>query len=104
MPRVGLAYSPGKSGKTSIRAGFGINYDVLYDNLGLLSLPPEITTTVDVTGESGQGFLAGGGIAPNASRGASDSGRASGRNRRLHPEPDAAEIAAMEPRHSARVR
>jgi hypothetical protein len=67
MPRLGLAYSPGKSGKTSIRAGFGINYDVLYDNQGLLSLPPELSTTVDVTGQSGQGFLAGGGIAPNAS-------------------------------------
>jgi hypothetical protein len=67
MPRIGLAYSPGKSGKTSIRAGFGTNYDVLYDNQGLLSLPPELTTTVDVTGFAQQGFLAGGGIAPNAS-------------------------------------
>jgi len=37
MPRIGLAYTPGTSGKTSIRAGFGINYDVLYDNLGLLT-------------------------------------------------------------------
>lgn len=67
MPRIGLAYSPGKSGKTSIRAGWGINYDVLYDNQGILSLPPELTTTVDVTGLAQQGFLAHGGIAPNAS-------------------------------------
>lgn len=67
MPRIGLAYSPGKSGKTSIRAGFGIGYDVAYDNQGLLSLPPELTTTVDVTGLAQQGFLAHGGIAPNAS-------------------------------------
>jgi Carboxypeptidase regulatory-like domain len=67
MPRIGLAYSPGKSGNTSIRAGFGINYDVRYDNQGILSLPPELTTTVDVTGLNQQGFLAGGGIAPNAS-------------------------------------
>ena len=66
MPRVGLAYSPGKSGKTSIRAGFGVSYDVLYDNQGLLSLPPELTTTVDVTGQNQGGFLANGGIAPNA--------------------------------------
>jgi hypothetical protein len=66
MPRVGLAYSPGKSGNTSIRAGFGISYDVGYDNQGILSLPPELTTTVDVTGLAQQGFLAGGGIAPNA--------------------------------------
>ena len=40
MPRIGIAYSPGTSGKTSIRAGFGMFYDVLYDNQGLLTLPP----------------------------------------------------------------
>ena len=67
MPRVGIAYSPGTSGRTSIRAGFGITYDVLYDNLGTLSLPPQLSTTVDVTGQSGTGFLAGGGILPNTS-------------------------------------
>ena len=71
-PRIGIAYSPGTSGKTSIRAGFGINYDVLFDNLGLLSLPPELSTTVDVTGcttpatclngQPGTNFLATGGI------------------------------------------
>jgi hypothetical protein len=67
MPRVGLAYSPGNSGKTSIRAGFGRSFDVLVDNFGLLTLPPQDTTTVDVTGNAGQGFMAGGGIPPNAS-------------------------------------
>jgi hypothetical protein len=66
MPRVGVAYSPGKSGKTSVRAGFGISYDVLYDNLGTLSLPPQLSTTVDVTGQNATGFLAGGGIPANA--------------------------------------
>ena len=50
MPRVGLAYSPGTSGKTSIRAGFGRSFDVLVDNFGLLTLPPQDNTTVDVTG------------------------------------------------------
>ena len=64
MPRVGFAYSPGKSGATSIRGGFGINYDVLYDDLGILSKAPEFETTVDVTGLNQSGFLAGGGILP----------------------------------------
>ena len=69
MPRIGLAYSPGESGRTSIRAGFGINYDVLYDNLGLLSLPPQDTVTVDEGGENGTNFLKNGGIAPNTAGG-----------------------------------
>jgi hypothetical protein len=67
MPRIGLAYSPGTSGTTSIRAGFGVTYDVLYDNLGILSLPPQLSTTVDVTGLNATGFLANGGIPPTAS-------------------------------------
>jgi hypothetical protein len=65
MPRIGFAYSPGTSGKTSIRAGFGINYDVLFDNLGLLTLPPELSTTQDVTESGGSNFLASGGLPPN---------------------------------------
>ncbi|HEX4229142.1 MAG TPA: carboxypeptidase regulatory-like domain-containing protein [Bryobacteraceae bacterium] len=64
MPRIGIAYSPGTSGKTSIRAGFGINYDVLFDNLGVLSLPPQLSTTQDVTGNGGSNFLANGGLPP----------------------------------------
>ncbi len=67
MPRVGLAYSPGTSGKTSIRAGFGRSFDVLVDNFGLLTVPPQFSTTIDVTGADAGGFLAGGGIAANAS-------------------------------------
>ncbi len=73
-PRIGIAYTPGKNGNTSIRAGFGISYDVLYDNIGILSLPPQLSTTVDTdplgspTG-SGPNFLKNGGIPPNASVG-----------------------------------
>ena len=72
-PRIGLAYSPGTSGKTSIRAGFGIAYDILYDNLGILSGPPELSSTYDcgagydctpANPRYANGFLAGGGI-PN---------------------------------------
>jgi hypothetical protein len=46
-PRISLAYSPGSSATTSVRAGFGISYDVLYDNIGILSLPPQLSGTVD---------------------------------------------------------
>jgi Carboxypeptidase regulatory-like domain len=69
MPRIGVAYSPGQSGKTSIRAGFGMFYDVLYDNQGLLTLPPEFNHTIDEGGENKTGFLAGGAIPPSANTG-----------------------------------
>ena len=62
-PRIGIAWSPGNSGRTSIRAGFGMAYDQIYDNLGILSLPPQFNTTVDVTGNE-VNFLANGGIPP----------------------------------------
>src|SRR6185312_3284011 len=69
-PRVGFAYSPGNSGTTSIRGGFGMSYDILFDNLGILSMPPQFSQTVDracATAESYEcpsGFLKNGGIAP----------------------------------------
>lgn len=69
QPRVGIAWSPGKTGTTSIRAGFGINYDQLFDNLGILSAAPQFQQTVDVGGNAGGSFLAKGGISPNASAG-----------------------------------
>lgn len=68
-PRIGLAYSPGSSGNTSIRAGFGMAYDVLFDNIGVLSLPPELSATADCSTNpspcAATGFLASGGISPN---------------------------------------
>ncbi|MFL6354344.1 MAG: TonB-dependent receptor domain-containing protein [Bryobacteraceae bacterium] len=67
MPRIGIAYSPGTSGRTSFRAGFGITYDIIYNNLGTLSLPPQLSTTADVTGLDATGFLATGGIPPGTS-------------------------------------
>ena len=63
-PRIGIAYSPGASGNTSIRAGFGLAYDVIFDNVGILSLPPQFSTTVDAPDVPN--FLKNGGITPNA--------------------------------------
>jgi hypothetical protein len=65
VPRFGLNYAPNDS--TSIRAGFGMAVDVLYDNLGILSSPPEYSSTNDV-GNVGQAqpgdpnFLKNGGL------------------------------------------
>jgi hypothetical protein len=69
-PRLGIAYSPGNSGRTSIRAGFGLAYDVLYDNIGILDSPPQLKTTVDVTNsgnplDGAPNFLSSGGILPS---------------------------------------
>jgi len=66
-PRVGLAWSPGRSGNTSVRAGFGMAYDVLYDNIGQLAKPPQLNQTYDCPGSPtcpASAFLAGGGIPP----------------------------------------
>jgi hypothetical protein len=46
-PKVGIAYSPGTSGNTSIRAGFGMAYDVIFDNVGSTAYPPQISSTID---------------------------------------------------------
>ncbi len=69
-PRIGFAYTPGDSGKTSIRGGAGIAYDVLFDNLGLLSLPPQLSSTIDCAPVGAYNcptpFIAGGGILPGS--------------------------------------
>lgn len=75
-PKMGLAYSPnfndglmgrifGRDGKSSIRAGFSMAYDYIFDNLYLLSLPPQAQQTIDQTGPPyAPNYLANGGI-PN---------------------------------------
>lgn len=74
-PKFGFAWSPdfkegmlgrlfGSSGKTSIRAGFSMGYDYIFDNLYILSNPPQLqqTNDVDTTLPSTSGFLGGGGL------------------------------------------
>lgn len=74
-PKVGFAWSPdfkegllgrvfGSSGKSSIRAGFSMGYDYIFDNLYILSNPPQLqqTNDVDVTVPPTPNFLANGGL------------------------------------------
>jgi hypothetical protein len=83
-PRFGFAYSPdvsdgffkklfGAQGKSSIRGGFGMAYDVNFQNLVSLQLPPQLQTEQNPTitcasatppawCATGQGFLEGGGL------------------------------------------
>lgn len=72
-PRIGFAYSPGASGNTSIRAGFGMAYDVIFDNVGSTAYPPQLSSTIDTDPNDpatqafySTGFLKNGGILPNA--------------------------------------
>ena len=65
-PRLGFAYAP--NGNTSIRAGFGINYDVLYDNIGTTGAPPQFQSTENVDPAAAgvmPNFLASGGLPAN---------------------------------------
>jgi hypothetical protein len=64
VPRFGFAYSPDSN--TVVRGGFGMGYDVLYDNLGTLAAAPQYQVTEDVdTKTITTGFLAGGGLPAN---------------------------------------
>jgi hypothetical protein len=73
-PKVGLAWSPdykqgmlgrifGSGGKSSIRAGFSMGYDYIFDNLYILSNPPQLQQTNDVDPHANTpNFLANGGL------------------------------------------
>ncbi|HSY67605.1 MAG TPA: TonB-dependent receptor [Edaphobacter sp.] len=64
-PRIGVAYAPDEN--TAVHAAFGINYDVLYDNIGTTTAPPQFQTTENVDINTAKpGFLAGGGLPANA--------------------------------------
>ena len=71
-PRIGIEYAP--DSKTSIRLGYGIAYDVLFDNLGTLSFPPEFSVTQDVgvgtaPAPGSANFLKNGGLPPGSGSG-----------------------------------
>jgi Carboxypeptidase regulatory-like domain len=76
-PKFGIAWSPnytegllgrvfGSNGKSSVRAGFSMGYDYLFDNIYTLSSPPQAQQTIDIPSLTAQtpNFLANGGI-PN---------------------------------------
>jgi hypothetical protein len=74
-PRIGFAFDPTGSGKTAIRGGFGIAYDVRFQNVDSISLPPQLQSelssgsacTLTPTPSwcaTQTGFLAGGGLPP----------------------------------------
>ncbi|MEJ7618206.1 MAG: hypothetical protein WKF30_14860 [Pyrinomonadaceae bacterium] len=77
-PKVGIAYAPnfgsgllgtvfGESGKSSIRAGFSLGYDYIFDNLYILSTPPQAQQTVSIEPTAAiPNFLANGGIRDQA--------------------------------------
>jgi hypothetical protein len=83
-PKIGIAWSPnfgssilgrffGTEGQSSIRAGFSMAYDYIFDNLYILALPPQANQTVDVDINSfAPNFLANGGIPPTPITGITD--------------------------------
>jgi hypothetical protein len=81
-PRIGFAWAPdfqegwmhrifGDQGQSSIRGGFAMAYDVLFQNLVLLQLPPQLQSEIDATSGDGgifgspTNFLQSGGIPPS---------------------------------------
>ena len=63
-PRGGFAFQPTGNANFVLRGGVGLAYDVLYDNIGITTLPPELNRTEDVPDLTTQtpNFLAGGAL------------------------------------------
>ena len=64
-PRVGFAYSPGNRATTTIRGGFGIGYDPIFDNIGVNTRPPQVSSLITLPLNGPAGFLSNGGILPS---------------------------------------
>lgn len=68
-PRGGFALQPTGSPDFVIRGGVGLAYDVLYDNIGITTLPPQLNRTEDVsTLAQTTNFLASGGLPPGSGK------------------------------------
>jgi hypothetical protein len=88
-PKVGFAYSPdyksgllgsllGSGGRSSIRAGFSMAYDFVFDNIYILSSPPQAQQTIDCPDAcpNATNFLARGAIPPTVTGGLTDAATA----------------------------
>jgi hypothetical protein len=65
-PKVGFAWSPGKTSNWVVRGGFSLNYDLTYNNLNINAKPAYFQQTEDVDlNNQTQNFLAQGGLKPS---------------------------------------